>query len=548
MRGVSRQSSTRLWRAVIVAALSVIPLSVGTPAHAQTPIAATPAADAPSGPGDRDPALYASLLDDQREAVYAATAGRLSRYRVAATFTPSTASSLGTITGALDLRYVNATTEPQPSLPFRLYPNSAEYADGGMTIDSATSAGGALDVALSVAETVATVRLAEPVQPGAAVDLRLAFTSTIPTDPAKSYGMFAKNSASGSYALANWLPLLAGFDPVKGWLLDPPSMIGDPVFTNVALFDVALVAPGDFNVITTGSDVAFTPDGDGATRHHIVSGPTRDFVMVIGDNLRSSSWQVGGTTVTSHFRPMSADGGAKVLTFAAQALAVYSRLFGTYPYKTMDVVEVDLGNGAGGVEFPELTFIGADYYGAGTVGSSVDYLEFIVAHEIGHQWWYGMVGDDQYRHAFMDEALVNYSTTVYFGEQHGADAATAQINRNLKLPYLGYLFDRGDLTVDTPTESFPSQQAYGALVYGKGALGFGAVRAAIGDRAYFAALRAYLVEFRFEVASPPDLLAAFETASGQDVGGLWRHWFEAPDGRQDYSPADLVQLLKDLSR
>jgi hypothetical protein len=520
-------------------------LVVGLWMATAVPVAAaeTPALTAPNpGPGDTNPALYAPLLAQDREDIYAATAGRLTRYRIEATLTPK-GDRPATIAGTLNLSYVNSTGAAQDGLYFRLYANAADYAEGGQTLDSVDVGGASVSPELSVGDTVAKIPLPQAVEPEATVDLRIAFTTTIPTDPKKGYGMFAFDSRTGTYALAHWEPLLAGYDPVDGWKLDPPSTVGDPVFTNAALYDVALTAPEDLTVVTTGTETGSPVGIDGQVHHHFVSGPVRDFVMAIDAGLRSVSADVGGTTVRSWYQPKDADAGRNVLRFGTQALAVYSRLFGTYPYAEMDIVEVALRN-AGGVEFPQITFIDSDLYDPKSAIAQRDpnTLEFDVAHEIGHQWWYGMVGNDQYEHAFTDEGLTNYSTTVYFGEMYGPAKAQEQVDRNLTLWYLYMLFGGdGDHVVDRPTDSFnPSD--YGSTIYGKGALGFGAIREAIGDEAFFTALHDYLVEFRFKVATPDDLLAAFERASGQDLGALWRHWFDAAEGKQDFNPSDFAKL------
>jgi len=500
------------------------------------------------GPGDADLELYTPVLAAQQQSVLAETEGKLSRYRIAATFTPVTDDALARIDGTVQLRYVNITPDALTKLYVRLYPNAEEYADGGMTLESVTAGGNELDVSLSEGDTLAMVTLPAALASGDALDLEIVFSSTIPTDPKASYGMYSYDERSGSYALAHWIPLLAGYDPVNGWQLGPPSEFGDPVFTNTALFDVSINSPAAFVFVTTGSEVGSTQHGSLTTRR-FVSGPTRDFVMAADADFRVESITVGGTVINSYFNPDDVVSGHAVLTAGAQALEVYNRLGGEYPYEEFDLAEIDLGNGAGGVEFPQLVFISGDYYGTENAPTLIPgFLEFVVAHEVAHQWWYGLVGNNQYLHAFIDEGLANYLTVVYFEETYGEEAAQQQINFNLKAAYFARLFDDGDEIVDQPTDDFPSQRSYESLVYGKSALGFGEVRAAIGDDAFFDALRAYVAQFRFEVAAPSDLKAAFETASDMDLDELWRHWFEAAEGKQDYDAADLARLLRDIGR
>jgi Peptidase family M1 domain len=533
-------SGFRLRRSLI---LVLCCLSLCTPLIARaegTPEAATPTL---SG---SEAKLYAPVLPEERQEIYAETAGDLSLCKLNATLTPAEVSVPATIAGDLDLTFVNNTGKAQDEIDFRLYPNSSEYAEGAMTLSDVTVSDKPVPPELSVDDTLARLTLSTPVAVDASIPLHVHFITTIPTDPKRSYGMFAYQSATSTYALAHWEPLLAGYDPVAGWNTAPLSINGDPVFTNTALYDVTLTTPQDLAVVTTGSESSHKTIGD-HIRHHFVSGPVRDFAMAADSNFESKSQKVGNTTVTSWYNPEHADGGQNVLTWGAQALGIYDELFGEYPYEEMDIVEIDLGNGAGGVEFPGITYIGSDYYGSSVIGDTVvGFLEFVVAHEVAHQWWYGMVGNDQYIHAFMDEGLVNYVTCVYFEKQYSPEVAEQQIDLNLRLPYFSMLFNQGDEIVDQPTDSFPTMDSYGVTIYGKASVGFEAIRTQIGDDAFFGALKAYLLQERFKVAVPEDLLNAFERASGQDLSELWRHWFEAAEGNQDYSYQDYQDLLNRL--
>jgi aminopeptidase N len=56
-------------------------------------------------------------------------------------------------------------------------------------------------------------------------------------------------------------------------------------------------------------------------------------------------------------------------------------------------------------------------------GSRVGVVEFLVAHEVAHQWWYGLVGNNHHQHAFLDEGLAEYASFLYFEREHGTAAA-----------------------------------------------------------------------------------------------------------------------------
>ena len=481
-----------------------------------------------------DAALYQPVLAGARDAVIAETAGRLTEYRIEAELVPPTAEQPTLVRGTADIRFYNGTGRALDELFFRLYGNDEEYAEGALALEAVTVGGAATAHELSVADTVARVALPAQLETGETVDLAVDFVATVPTDPERSYGIFSYQVDAGTWALAHWYPVLAGYGADGRWNLEPPSTNGDKVFSNSALFEVELTTPPGLVVAATGNVVAEEEVG-ARTRHRIVTGPVRDIVLVVDDDYASISEEVDGTVVTSYYNPGNEVGARAVLRYGVQALAIFNELFGPYPYEEMDLVDVAVRNGAAGVEFPGLMFIARGLYDDEDAAvPGVSFLENVVAHEVAHQWWYGLVGNDQYVDAFIDEGLTNYVTVVYFEEQYGKQQGAAQENGQLLSPYLRYLRTYGDLAADQPTDEFPDGRAYGAIVYGKAPLGFRALRREIGDEAFFGALQEYAAAERFGVAVPADLRAAFERASGQDLTEFWRHWFEAAEGRQDF--------------
>ena len=141
------------------------------------------------------------------------------------------------------ITYLNHTGAPLSEIYLRLYPNSAEYAEGGMTVSRIRVDGQKATGALGQDDTLLTIALPTPAANGATITLSFRFETTIPTDPRRSYGMFKYDTDTNTYSLAHWQPLLAGWDRVNGWNTAPVSKNGDPVFTEAAVFDVELTAP-----------------------------------------------------------------------------------------------------------------------------------------------------------------------------------------------------------------------------------------------------------------------------------------------------------------
>jgi aminopeptidase N len=217
----------------------------------------------------------------------------------------------------------------------------------------------------------------------------------------------------------------------------------------------------------------------------------------------------------------------------AQSLSQFNGLLGAYPFAHLQGVEVDIPNAAG-VEFPQLISLDSGYYRGQVNPAQPSHFEFTVVHEVVHQWFYNLVGNNQYQHAFIDEGLTNYlSARIYMDAQWPEEQADAVVARYLTRPFRTAVESNTDPIVDHPTDAFPTQGAYITAAYSKGPLGFGAIHEAMGDEAFFAALRAYVEAFRFRVATPDDLLAAFEAATDIAIEPIWSHWFRERNGALD---------------
>jgi hypothetical protein len=125
------------------------------------------------------------------------------------------------------------------------------------------------------------------------------------------------------------------------------------------------------------------------------------------------------------------------------------------------------------------------------------------------------------------EGLTNATAVLAQAAIDGPAAAAASLDAWVVGPYLNLLDSSGDGVADVSIFDQPASAPLSTLAYGKGALGFLAIRNAIGADAFQQALASYAASFRLGIADPDDLLAAFESASGQDLEALWGFWFES---------------------
>ena len=112
-------------------------------------------------------------------------------------------------------------------------------------------------------------------------------------------------------------------------------------------------------------------------------------------------------------------------------------------------------------------------------------LEFVVVHEVAHQWWNAVVGSNSKKHPYIDEAMANYSAILYFEHFHGRKAAEQQMAMQMKVNYqIHRLMGGEDKPVLLPASSFNGPLEYSAIVYGKGALYFDQLRTLMGPEAF----------------------------------------------------------------
>lgn len=477
-------------------ALGAVPVSAATPV-------ATPVTQ---------PAL--EPVTDAYRQEFAADLSALPRY-VLDLVLDDQSSTLG---GTLTLTYPNLTGERLTEVPLRIYPNADYYAEGKTTIASIDIEGQAVAPRFDDSETVLYLDLPTPLEPEETLTATIEFSTVVPRNADGSFGILNHDVGGKRFVLADWYPVVAGRDET-GWRLEPPTEQGDPTFSATSVFDVRLRVPQGYTVVSTGTETVL----DDATIQ-LDSGPAREFAMVIAENLTTLTKAVGDTEVAVHVAPEHLANGQHVLDLATAALAYYDSVFGPYLYDELDFVETPLSL-AYGVSWSGILFI--DSGQLALPADSLASLDFTILHEIGHQWWGGTVGANSNDHTWMVEGLTNATAVLAQSAIAGQQAATDSLYGWIVGPYLNLLDGSGDAVADISIFDQPVDAPLSTLAYGKGALGFLAIRIAIGHDAFMQALSSYADEFLLGIADPDDLLAAFEAASGQGLDDLWVYWFQS---------------------
>ncbi|MEJ7900359.1 MAG: M1 family aminopeptidase [Thermomicrobiales bacterium] len=464
------------------------------------------------------------------------TAGRaapidaIDQYALDVTFDPEAR----TVVGSMSVEWVNDTGQSQEALYLRLYPNADHYVDGQIAVSSVTLDDQPVAATFWPDATVLEVAFLDAIAPGEDVELALRFVTTVPVTSGASFGILGGEPETGWW-LADWYPILAGWEAGSGWYLDPPTRFGDPTFAESATYELTFVTQDEYLVIGSGETTGVTAnEATGMVTTTVSTGPARDLTLSLlpesdATPIESLVRDIAGISVRVSLpddEAMSVLTDA-ILSIASETLPLYEAWLGPYPDRELDFTTVPLA-GASGVSWSGLVWLdlGPIVADGRLAAAEWEQLRFILAHELSHQWIAGIVGSNNNDHGFMSEGLANALSVLAIRDVAGIEEAERSLREQVASGYRTMLESGGDGIADATITDDTDMAARSRLVYGKAALGFEAIRQDIGNASFFAGLAAYADDYRFAISTPDDLRRAFEEASGTNLESLWSFWFE----------------------
>lgn len=453
------------------------------------------------------------------EAVLAASQG-LDSYEIEAKLNPEQR----TLECVQRVRYTNRSKETLSTLYFHAYANvfkreetspaaDSELAEktyprgfdpGEIAFASVKLDGRAVAFALQGADEAVLRVPVDLLEPGEAAALELVYTLRVPVCNYR-FGRGERDI----WNLGNAFPIAAVYENGE-WRLDPYGPIGDPFYSACANYRVTVDAPEGFEIAASGA-LRGKEKTEGRFRWTFEIPAAREFALSFSQGYKAAQAFVDGALVQAY--ASSAERAKRILELAKGALGIYNEMLAQYPYASVSVVESPLG-GYGGMEYPGLVMIDSAQFESGGM------LEYVVAHELAHQWWYAQVGSDEVRSPWLDEALTEYTALRYFARAHGQEAfdrlyeQRVESAMRLTLP--------ADRTVAADIDRFASLWEYGMVVYCRGAGMLHGIYLAVGEETFLRALRTYLDAFRFKTATREDLIRVFNEVTGSD----WQGYFD----------------------
>ena len=351
-------------------------------------------------------------------------------------------------------------------------------------------------------------RLSTPLAPGQTLDVSLPFSidarGPIGGSDPKRFGI-----TESVLAAPTFYPLVPPLAADGTWRAEKAPPGGDTTNSEMAYYQVQVTADSSMSVASTGAQVSQQTNADGTQTATFVTGPVRDFALALGP-FEKKSQTVDGVVVNAWILPEHGSDLANLLTAAAAQLKELDRLIGPYPYAELDVI--DAPGAFGGIEYPGLVFIG-------TVGSHN--LVIPTVHEVAHQWFYGLIGDDQIHQPWLDEAAATYAEILYYQGVGQITTATGELSRFREWLRLSPFAEK---PIGLGVGEYDSQDEYALIVYWKGALFFDALRSRLGDAAFDSFLQGYFRDYRYGTATSADFEREAERACDCDLKSLFDLW------------------------
>jgi len=249
--------------------------------------------------------------------------------------------------------------------------------------------------------------------------------------------------------------------------------------------------------------------------YHYQALAVRDFALAFIKGGAAASAQAGETLVLAVGE--NRNQADRMLKFAQQALLCYNKLYGIYPYPSLTAVAADIP--FGGVEYPGLVMIGKE-----VLNAEDDSLEITIAHEVAHQWWYAVVGSDQYHEAWQDEALAEYALLDYVAQYYGENARENLAFERFETA-MRVTVPKG-VTPGSPIDYFGDLPEYTLVTYRRGAALMVALETALGRESFHEALRTYYADNAFHLAERQDFKEALKQVSGSDWSALMEDYLD----------------------
>jgi hypothetical protein len=502
------------------------------------------------------------------------------------------------LTGNEQFEYVNNSSSSLQEIYVHVWANAYKnektalgkqlYKDGNFALSSATEAEKGWIDSLNFKvnaqavkwefdvknQDVCVLHLTTPLKPGERLTVTTPFKIKIPSGKISRLGHIGQ-----SYQITQWYPKPAVYDK-NGWNPIPYLTQGE-FYSEYGSFDVSITLPKNYVVGATGDlqtplELAFLEEKVVETKNNMdaylknkaetpfpASDKALKTIRYIQKNIHDFGWFADkrfavsksevilpaskeNVTTWAMWVPQNTEKWQHADEYLRDGIYYYSLWNGDYPYKQVTAVDGTISAG-GGMEYPNVTVIGNT--------SSKEELEIVIVHEVGHNWFYGILGSNERVHGWMDEGMntfneVRYIQTKYPNNTRFSDMV---LNGRFHMNHLNY-HDMNDILVRTITvlgedQAIETHSAdftptnYGLIMYQKTGLVFEYLRDYLGAEKFDQCMHAYFDEWKFKHPQPADMQATLERVSGKKLDWLFSDLIQTTK-HIDYKISSVQKRLK----
>lgn len=418
------------------------------------------------------------------------------------------------VSGELRVTIPNRSQDNLEELYFHLYPNvfsnwkweeiSRPKTKGSITITKASV--NQIDVVPHQNETLLKINLPAPLKPQEQVEVSMTFELKLPENGVRL------NYSENTIFLAQWYPMLAVYDK-EGWHIDPYTTVGDPFFSEVANFHVNLTLPDGYYAVSTANDTV-----QDTNRVELNQNNVRDFaIMITKEYGKIAAISNNNVKVNLYYLNDQQEVAALLLGSAVEAMDFYDEAFGKYPLEEIDIVLADAGHGIAGMEYPGL--VTSNHLAK---NSNRQFLPAynVVAHELAHQWWYSIVGNNQVKEPWLDEGLTSFSEYLYMEQVLNRTDIDEVMNKLKK--YTDDIAEKNNIGVVQSIYTYGDLYPY--FVYGRPAAMLWELKRVYGLDTVEEILQNYYEQYKFKIATTEDFINVVNDVIGKDMTSFFDEW------------------------
>jgi len=377
------------------------------------------------------------------------------------------------------------------------------------------------EVGYNINETVMNISLPRPLKPGQEIILSIGFELKVPKI------IFRMGHDKENFLLCEWFPKMAVLEKDGTWK-NFPFHYSTEFFSDFGTYDVSITLPLKYIIDGTGyiTSEKKNPDSTRSVTFHAEK--VHDFAWAASPDFKVRKVNINGVEVVFLFLPGDLYRLPRWVKGAQATLKYCGTHFGKYPYHKLVIADSRIGLVAGAAESPMFITMPPESE-MPFMPQGIRYDQWVIIHELVHQWWYGIVASNEAEEAWLDEGMTTYTTRKIMENEYGIKGNVIDLwgikisDDNLaKLPY------SASVKVDPivkPAWEFLSPGSYGVNVYYKTSLVLDLLENLVGKGKMGSFLKEYFDRYQFKHPKTEDFKKLAEEVLAQNLDSFFKDWF-----------------------